>query len=291
MPESDWGRYHPVGLAFALAFSAIAGLWLWSGASSQEASYKTEAQDRADDYAHAARTEAQNACIAAKAPQLAECVQNRTQDLRPEQRQEYDLEAQRIMAAWTRAMGIAAIIGMAVSILGVGLIFVTFQETRRAANEANRTANEAEKTRLAYVARERGHLRFSRTHANIAADPPLGERLTVWLVFENIGVSVAEIVSISFDIGDSVIWSDDIPEPERLFQIKIPNGTLDSASFKIAVPVSFPCVAWGFVGYTSVGPQIFRSHFAVKIERHVETLTQREIVAEKIEDIWMPHDT
>ena len=45
------------------------------------------------------------------------------------------------MAAWTRAMGLAAIIGMGVGIAGLGLIYTTFRETRRAA-DAGRRANQ-----------------------------------------------------------------------------------------------------------------------------------------------------
>lgn len=50
-----------------------------------------------------------------------------------------DLKAQRQMALWTRLMGAAAIVGIAISVVGIGLVYTTFAETRKA-NEIARAA-------------------------------------------------------------------------------------------------------------------------------------------------------
>lgn len=50
-----------------------------------------------------------------------------------------DLEAQKGMAKWTRYMGIAAIVGVILSVFGVWLIYRTWQATQQAAASAQRT--------------------------------------------------------------------------------------------------------------------------------------------------------
>lgn len=54
-----------------------------------------------------------------------------------------DLEAQKTMAWWTRAMGIAAIVGVILSGIGVALIYTTFKATLRAARYAGVAARQS----------------------------------------------------------------------------------------------------------------------------------------------------
>lgn len=54
-------------------------------------------------------------------------------------RAEADLEAQQTMAKWTRLMGIAAVLGVGLSIVGVYLIWRTWHATRGAADTSRKT--------------------------------------------------------------------------------------------------------------------------------------------------------
>lgn len=214
MPERNRSGFDKVGLGLALVLAIIAGVGLYLSASTQQAEYQVEAENQARDHASIARIEANYPCSRPHVADPQGCVDEAEKRARPQQRDEYDLEAQRTMAVWTRAMGVAAIIGMGVGIFGLGLIFVTFRETRRSADEAHRAANEAERTRLSYVERERGHLKFKYGEAFRHK----GE-LSCYFNFKNIGPSLAQIDGFSVDIFDDPVWPSSLSEPSTGLQM------------------------------------------------------------------------
>lgn len=108
-----------------------------------DAANQIAAQEAAEDQAGAARERGQLQC-AVDGLSIDQCRSEIEQNARRAERDERNLEAQRSVAVWTRAMGVATLIAMTVGIFGLGLIFVTFRETRRAANEGLR-ANEIAK--------------------------------------------------------------------------------------------------------------------------------------------------
>ena len=63
-----------------------------------------------------------------------------------------DLEAQQRMAWWTRVMGFAAIVSIFLSSAGIGLIYITFRATNRAARYAGIGARETRKANKATIA-------------------------------------------------------------------------------------------------------------------------------------------
>jgi hypothetical protein len=134
-----------LGLFIALAISASAIGWGWNYGLTQELTYEQEARQ-----AHANYT--RNGCneIAKPKPQVASvkkaesepCAPNEKAQQENDNRRDYaDLVAQRSSALWAKIMGIAALIGMGLSLVGVALVWTTFRETRK----ANRIAEKSQR--------------------------------------------------------------------------------------------------------------------------------------------------
>jgi len=101
-----------------------------------------------------------------------------------------DLKAQREMAKWTERMGQAAITGVFLSLVGIWLIWRTWDATREAAKSSRDTFQ-------AYIAKERGHLKLDRafiTWSGNALDPTSGATFQV----ENVGLSSCTITRIAY---------------------------------------------------------------------------------------------
>lgn len=134
-------RWARVGLALGVAIllAAFAGFMIWRPADKLDRFYEHQAEQTAQAYQDTARVHAEYACGRLTKPEIRECVHKEYHAARERERQEYDLQAQLVSSVWTRAMGQAAVVGMVVGIIGVGLIWATFRETRRAANSAYAT--------------------------------------------------------------------------------------------------------------------------------------------------------
>jgi hypothetical protein len=128
-----------VGIAVLCA--AGIGYWLWNDATRLQVGYEHTALDSANQYANRADIRIKGKCAPLSLPAKAKCVSEEAESYREGQRKEYDLQAQLVTSAWTRGMGIAAIIGMCASLIGVGLVYVTFAATRRG-NEISENARQ-----------------------------------------------------------------------------------------------------------------------------------------------------
>lgn len=140
MSEGNRGRVSQVGLAAALgAAIALGGYISWDALHQQQES-QIKADERAAYYQDSQRKDILVFCEANELS-AAQCNAEAYERSRPDQRDEHDLAAQQTMAAWTRAMGIAAIIGMGVGIFGLYLIWATFQATRDGVAVSKRTVS------------------------------------------------------------------------------------------------------------------------------------------------------
>lgn len=134
MPRGNWGIFTKVGLTIA-AFAVILGSgFLIYRALELQRTYQIEARESAYRGSDRASIKVDRNCVGLAPTPKAKCAREIADANRENQRKEYDLEAQRTTAIWTGFMGAAALVGMAFSIIGVGLIFVTFQATRQANN-------------------------------------------------------------------------------------------------------------------------------------------------------------
>ena len=253
MSDSDRSERSKIELAVALSIAILIGGAIFWKASTQEADSQIEAQDRAADYANTASIEVTPACRLRKLT-VTECADQAEYRARPDQRDEYDLAAQQTMAAWTRAMGIAGLIGMAVGIVGLGLIYRTYAATREAAE------NSAETLR-SFIAKERGILVPIVAEKAIEL-PAMREGLSI--IVENKGSAPATIESIRFSYfygGDWPDTFDHVLDTKRM----IPPGKRGQT----------PCLPWvqepkldepkilaGIISYETLGGKKFTCNFA-----------------------------
>lgn len=153
-----WGAVLTIGLALSLAI--LAAVLVYNRANQAEIIYEHEADQYANTERHTERVHADRRCAHISSPERRLCIDDERHKARERERQERDLQAQLVTSAWTRAMGEAALIGMIVGIIGVGLIYTTFRESRRSANAASEQVGimtEARRPDL-YI----GHLTYQR---------------------------------------------------------------------------------------------------------------------------------
>lgn len=109
----------------------------------EQAAYEQEARQKSSDYAEHAANKIRQICGTVAAREEAACIKDAVAEYRlktrDNQREHDDLVAQRKSALWTSIMGIAALIGMGLSAIGVALVYTTFSESRK----TNRLAMKA----------------------------------------------------------------------------------------------------------------------------------------------------
>jgi hypothetical protein len=166
-----------VGIASIVAF-VVYGL-------SEQSRYAESAYYHSTNYARLAADQINHSCLKLTSSRQLQCLREGADRLRldsqDKQREYEDLMSQRKSALWAMIMGIAALIGMALSIIGVGLVYTTFVETRRAAN----AAHEANRPWLQVEITENDKLEMSNT----------GAELTTQVRITNVGNSPATYVN------------------------------------------------------------------------------------------------
>ena len=110
----------------------------------EEARYEEISSYRAGHYAQDADEAVKNACVGSVGPNHAVCLHEKGAEARLQkhdnERNEADLVAQRKSALWTSIMGLAALMGMGLSAIGVYLVWTTFRATREANDISRDTA-------------------------------------------------------------------------------------------------------------------------------------------------------
>jgi hypothetical protein len=174
--------------AATLAVIAVIG---WG--HSETAEYEREADNRAAEYAKHTYDKIGYACVRVPSVDKADCVEQAYQERRANERDEQDLVAQKTSALWAYIMGAAAVVGMALSAVGVFLVWTTFRATKAGNRIAERNVEAAlEQVKIAQdtAARQlRAYLSFKPVEMDeITVDRnPLEIRFTV----ENTGATPA----------------------------------------------------------------------------------------------------
>jgi hypothetical protein len=127
------GSYRNIIATIAgLAVVASALFLLIRDLSAVDSAYSHSAADASVEYQSDARAYIKERCFTPTGITEMDCAAKAEEAAREGQRKEQDLAAQNITAWWTKVMGIAALIGMALSAVGVWLVKTTFDETRKA---------------------------------------------------------------------------------------------------------------------------------------------------------------
>lgn len=199
-----------VGIAIALAgWATISHLQAVSD------SYEQYAAEASKHYARDAEEQIRGRCSRLPPTNRAECVRKADQAARENQRSEKDLAAQKVTAWWTKIMGEAALTGLALSIIGVVLIWTTFHETRK----ANEIAQDTAKRQL------RAYMGIDETVLTVPEDE-FGKGEVVFR-FKNFGATPAIQLKTVISIG-----------VEKYFQgMKTEKSDWQAQGTKIAVDV------------------------------------------------------
>lgn len=146
--------------AILLAAVGIAAFGLWFfvvDLASVSRSYERIAANASNHYRDDANKQIADTCLRPPGINEPNCAREIQNSARENQREEQDLAAQKMTAWWTQIMGVAALIGMALSAVGVFLVWTTFRETRR-------TAEIARLNLASYQHAERGFVRIEKAH-------------------------------------------------------------------------------------------------------------------------------
>lgn len=108
---------------------AVAGVVILLG-SAKQAEYERATEYQTSEYHQHSYGPALQSCFGKPLADQPNCIADAKRAERENARHESDLEAQRITALWTFIMGCAAVTGMVLSGIGVGLVWITFQETK-----------------------------------------------------------------------------------------------------------------------------------------------------------------
>lgn len=139
MSESNGSKRSQIELAAVgfLTVAFIVGLLLW--AVQIQATINHQSVDNTEGHRLRADKHIQNRCIKLPQPAHENCVESTRAASEELEREERDLEAQKVMALWTAVMGAMAVIGVGLSGFGVYLIWRTWVATRTAANTSQKT--------------------------------------------------------------------------------------------------------------------------------------------------------
>lgn len=255
MPRGYRGAIYAIGLIVLALLSGGTAYWLISEANQLQRIYQQEAKAEADRYTSNADIAAESRCLSLPPQAQRQCQAEESDATRQGRRDEYDLEAQRTMAVWTRYMGIAAIIGMAVGIFGVGLIFVTFRETRRA-------ATSAQKTHDAFVAVERPRL---IARARDCYYEPDKRRVIVRIEAENIGKSTAYVQRIMWEQMPNHAMPGRLHQQTEAALAIHTLATQTVAALESAEAFDRCPYVVGYIQYRSAFGMDHRSHFVARI--------------------------
>lgn len=267
MSDGDWGERRSSWLVRAV-FAALVVLILLAASGgiygyTKQISYEQAAHNNAQEYARYTSAKAGQACALLPSSQQPKCfadAEGEQDNQAREKRREYDdLVAQQTSALWTNIMGLAAVTGMILSVIGVWLIYATFRETKRTANEAKRSAD-------AFIAAERGWLKCTFQSYRKRNESGV---LVVQLRGDAIGKAQIEIREIRWGILNSVTfprhfdWSFSKPEV-RTFS---PDAERRSGwpFFALEVPVQ-PAILGGWVAYTTQFPGEMRTYFLLQLD-------------------------
>lgn len=125
-------RYIATVAGLAIVFSVLC--LLVRDLSAVDSSYSHAAADASVKYERDAEAYVEKRCLTPTGLREPDCSSKADEAKREGQRKEQDLAAQNITAWWTKIMGIAALIGMVLSVVGVFLVYTTYRATQATVN-------------------------------------------------------------------------------------------------------------------------------------------------------------
>ena len=131
-----------VGLVFATLITIAICLGFVTWAKSASAEYERQSHYRTADYSENTYRKQRDSCVRLVQKDKQQCEWEADEAKRTYEHDQEDLVAQKSAALWGYVMGVSAVLGMGLSIIGVCLVWTTFRETRKA-NQISRDASRA----------------------------------------------------------------------------------------------------------------------------------------------------
>jgi hypothetical protein len=275
MPRGGWGSV--IKVAGLIALVALTGLFLFAWTVPYTRSIEQEATQRSEIYRQNAEDRIKRVCSSAFAK--PDCVGETRQAQRENERQEQDLAAQKVTAWWTRVMGVAALIGMALSAVGVWLVKTTFDETRRANTLAKKSQRAIISVKLDAKDVNSGYLVCALRAENIGGTPALE-------VGVEIELSKDEIVPYGFS---------NTPTYKHIIK---PGETAGISVMSAPVPFPQPFFVGGCARYRCIFGEDHESWFCFLVRpldpinglsRYINR--SRIAAVDDVKDIVWPHDS
>ena len=259
MSDSNWRQFlkDRGGLIASFSFAAIFAIVFLSLAHGWQRDADYEASSAAKNYARNANDQIRAECGLSPTSRPNKCANEANDAARKNQREEYDLAAQRSMAIWTAVMGWMAVIGIGLSGVGVYLIWRTWKESARAADSATNTYQ-------AYLSVERGML--DPVCLKIIRDKELPSWLQIHVHFRNVGRSPCLLKEMRHGLSTDDFWHD-----RSAFQLANPGEIIEPDKERGAKGLMLD---WGFsldelyvigtLTYETLG-ETYKTPFAYKV--------------------------
>lgn len=226
----------PATLGIFGAISALVLCCFIVGILAYSSGQETERRDKTPAaYNEAAMSKAQKDCAGREGQAAFECIYEKVEASQQQARDEQDLTAQQKSANGTMITAALAFLGLIASVIGIGLVYTTFNETRKANEIARESLIAANRAWLRVTTRTEFSIRFYNdcmaarmcfTVHNIGSS--VAKEVKVWAIFQIIGPG--DIVGFGKDqlpppiyIADRngiAIW----PEKEHEFDRNVPGA-------------------------------------------------------------------
>lgn len=239
------GGWRSIIKVAGLSLLLFAGYALFSALSWHSTSLENEAAQRTNIHAQNAENRIERVCLSPIAE--PDCVEDARQAQRENEREEQDLAAQKVTAWWTKVMGMAALIGMALSAVGVWLVKTTFDETRK--------ANFLSK------AQQRGRIELN-FHGGVGSDTG---NLVIAIEGRNIGHSTATNCRISVEYGRQIPENYTPQEMDWTSRIITGQSAANLASYSHVEHRADGYFLFGVVTYNCIFGDFHETYFCVKI--------------------------
>jgi hypothetical protein len=188
--ESDWSGHSKAGLTACFIGAAIFAVSLIGWGLWTSAEYERQANTNSGHYSAYTGRKIAETCVTIAPLENAKCVYEARDQEQQHRYDQNDLAAQRKSALWATIMGLAAVVGMILSVLGVWLVKTTFDETRKANEIAKTQARAAVLASDAYLLVPRGG--FTPIQPGNPHFPEGAYIFTFGCQIENVGMTLAK---------------------------------------------------------------------------------------------------
>lgn len=257
------------GLVIAVAFcTAAIGFGL-----SKSWEYQRQADDNRAEYAKYTSEKITKSCVGLAAPEKIKCQYESFDAQRENNANQQDLVAQRQSALWAFIMGAAAVIGMALSAVGVWLVKATFDATHEANIIQERAIKNAEvdaqEARNALIDAERAIITLVsvvRTH-EISS---VGDTVTLLVALKNVGRSGAKAFEVAFCVSDVAVYKRRRTYVRRFSETCMADQAISLDKIEIKRKSISQKYVIGYVAYRTIHGAEFKTYFCYQNASNID---------------------